>query len=182
MTERVIMAGFGGQGLLFMGRLFAQLMMERSLQVTWFPSYGAEVRGGTCNCNVIVSSDEIFSPVVERATALIIMNEPSYKRFSPRLLPDGLMVLNTTMVASVDPGRDSRVVPIPATDLAFQLGNVRVANMIMMGAYNQLRRFVPPDELLQGVKATLTGAKAKLFDINKRAVECGARYVASRTA
>ena len=174
MTERVIMAGFGGQGLLFMGKLLAEMMMEKDFHVTWFPSYGAEVRGGTCNCHVIVSDEEIFSPVVERATTLGIMNEPSYTRFAPRLEPNGLLLLNTTMVPSVDAKSDPRIFPIPVTDLAAELGNVRVANMIMMGAYNRLRSLMTPEELLRGVKAALTGSKAKLFDLNRRAAECGA--------
>lgn len=177
MTEQVIMAGFGGQGLLFMGRLLAQMMMEKNFQVTWFPSYGAEVRGGTCNCHVIVSDEEIFSPIVERATTLCIMNEPSYYRFAPRLVPDGILLLNTTMVPSVDPASDARIVPVPATDLAAELGNVRVANMVMIGVYNTLRKLVTPEELLEGVRGALSGSKSGLFEINRRAIQCGIDYV-----
>jgi len=179
MTERVIMAGFGGQGLLLMGKLLSQIMMEKDYHVTWFPSYGAEVRGGTCNCQVVVSSEEIFSPLVDEATTLIIMNEPSYMRFSPRLAPDGMMLLNTTMIPTVDPKSDERIIGVPATEIAADLGSLKAANMVMIGAYNRIRQFASTQELLDVVKTYLTGRKAALFDINKRAVESGSEFVSS---
>ena len=100
MNHRIIFAGSGGQGLLTVGKLLAQCSMEEGRHVTCFPSYGSEVRGGTSHCHVIVSDEEIYSPLVEDATALMIMNQPSLERFGPQLIRPGLLVLNTSMAAS----------------------------------------------------------------------------------
>jgi len=159
MLEKVIMAGFGGQGLLFMGKLFAQIMMEQGKHVTYFPSYGAEVRGGTANCHVIASDDEIYSPVIEAATTLVILNGPSYARFAPRLERDGLMLLNTSIIA--------------ATDEANALGDLRVANMVMMGAYAEARKFVPIDVVTTALADMLAQKRPEMVEINTAAINRG---------
>lgn len=175
MLEKAIMAGFGGQGLMFMGKLVVQTMMIEGENVTYFPSYGAEVRGGTAHCHTIVSSDEIYSPVVEEATTLVIMNRPSLEKFAPRLLPGGIMLLNSSMV-TLPEGMDvqGRVYEIPATQAASELGDVRVGNMIMMGAYNHFRKLVPVETLFARLAEALPGRKAQMLDLNKAAIVKGA--------
>jgi len=167
------MAGFGGQGILFMGKLLAQLMMEQGKQITYFPSYGAEVRGGTANCHVIISDDDIHSPVADTATTLIIMNAPSYERFAPLLEDDGLMILNTSMVQKHQPVERGTIIEIPATDEANALGNVRIANMLMLGAYLERRKILPMDVLIDYLPSLLGARKAQLLEINVAALRRG---------
>lgn len=173
MLEKVIMAGFGGQGLLFMGKLVAQIMMDQDNHVTYFPSYGAEVRGGTANCHVIISDDAIYSPVIEAASTLVIMNGPSYERFAPRLEPDGLLLLNTSIATDCEPIDSGTIIEIPATDEANALGDPRVANMVMMGAYVEARDLVPIDVVLDELAKVLAKKKPEMLTVNKAAIDRG---------
>ena len=177
MLERAIMAGFGGQGLMFMGKLTAKIMMDEGLYVTYFPSYGAEVRGGTAHCHVTVSSDEIASPMVEEADTIIVMNQPSYEKFKGRLSPNGLALLNSSLVDPADPPPADRILEVPATQIASDLGTVRVANMVMMGAYNAVREFVPVDTLVAAMHDAFGERKSAVWNINSRAVETGRECV-----
>jgi 2-oxoglutarate ferredoxin oxidoreductase subunit gamma len=165
------MAGFGGQGLMFIGKLLAQAGMEESFNVTYFPSYGAEVRGGTANCHVVLSTDEISSPTVETADSLLVMNEPSLDKFETMLSADGLLVANSTMI-----GRKSarRCVFVPASQLASDLGDVRVANLVMLGAYQRLKEILSEESLLGCLRRSLEG-KGNLYELNRRAFEEGAK-------
>ena len=132
--ERIIMSGSGGQGLMFIGKLFAQMAMDAAPHVTFMPSYGAEVRGGTSHCRIILSDEEIASPVVEIADTLLVMNQPSLDRFLPVLREGGLLVCNTTLVPP--PNRaDIEVAEVEATAWALGMGDTRVANVMMLGAY-----------------------------------------------
>ncbi len=167
------MAGFGGQGLMFLGKLTVQTMMDEGMHVTYFPSYGAEVRGGTANCHVIVSSDEIASPVVEMADTLVVMNQPSYERFKTRLSPDGALLANVSLIELTDPPPAEYILEIPATRIATDLGDVRCANMTMMGAYNQMRSFVPIEKLIEQMKRAFGEGKSAIWDLNAKALEVG---------
>jgi 2-oxoglutarate ferredoxin oxidoreductase subunit gamma len=178
MTERVIMAGHGGQGLMLIGKLLSHVVMREGKHVTFLPTYGTEVRGGTANCHVVISTDEIFSPVVEVADSLLIMNQPSYDKFKGSLKPGGTLLINSSLVRPEGSVNGARLVAIPATECAAELGNVRVANMVMAGAYNALKKLVQVQSLLAELQATLTGKKAGLFEVNKQALERGARYCA----
>ncbi|NOZ22987.1 MAG: 2-oxoacid:ferredoxin oxidoreductase subunit gamma [Planctomycetes bacterium] len=171
MTERIIMAGFGGQGLMLLGKLLAQVAMQEGKHATFFPSYGTEVRGGTANCHVVISDDEIFSPVVEDADALIIMNQASCKRFEDRLKPDGWIVYNSSMVEPHNSNGHS--LGIPATQTAVELGSIKVGNMVMVGAYNAMKHIVSPDGIIEYLKRSLTGRKAPLVEINEKALARG---------
>ena len=174
MVEKVIMAGFGGQGLLFMGKLVAQISMDNGRHVTYFPSYGAEVRGGTANCHVVISDDEIHCPIVEHASSLVIMNTPSYSHFAPRLDPHGLMLLNTSIVQGYNRSDcKGQLVEIAATDEANAIGNPRVGNMIMMGAYVEARKLMSMDEVVDGLKRALSSKKPEMLEINLAAVTRG---------
>ena len=177
MLERLIAAGYGGQGLMFTGKLIAWAMMNRGFQVTYIPSYGAEVRGGTANCHVVVSSERIHSPIVEEADSLLIMNEPSLARYADTLAKGGRIFLNTSMVAADKVPAGRTVVAVPATEIASSLGDVRVANMVMLGAYNAVKELLSL-EALRGAVENATGSKGRaMLDTNFAAVERGAAAV-----
>ena len=180
MLEKMIMAGFGGQGLLFMGKLVAQIMMEQGRHVTYFPSYGAEVRGGTANCHVIISDDEIHSPVAEHASTLIIMNAPSYGKYAPRLDPDGLMLLNTSVVHEHNEPCPGKVIGIAATDEANALGSVKVGNMVLLGAYLEARKLFPIELVIKHLSRTLAAKKPEMFEVNVKALERGREIMRER--
>ncbi|MFH1406825.1 MAG: 2-oxoacid:acceptor oxidoreductase family protein, partial [Candidatus Omnitrophota bacterium] len=135
MLEKVIFSGFGGQGVLFMGKLLASSCMNDGLHVTWMPSYGAEVRGGTAHSMVVVSDDAIASPAIFNPTSVIAMNEPSLLKFEQKIMPGGLLVLNTSLISRFPSRKDIEVLEIPATDTADKLGSTKVANMVCLGAY-----------------------------------------------
>ena len=174
MEERLIIAGFGGQGILFSGKLWAELMVAKGHNVTYFPSYGAEVRGGTCNCHVIISDDEIASPTIEEATSLIVLNQPSLTRFAPRLQGDGVAIVNSSLADPDTLTDHDHVFALPATDIAGELGNARVANVVVMGAYNAARHLASFEELEDFLKRDLeTRKKLDLLDVNLQALRAG---------
>jgi 2-oxoglutarate ferredoxin oxidoreductase subunit gamma len=173
VLEKVIIAGFGGQGILFLGKVLAQAMMREGRNVTFFPSYGPEVRGGRANCHVTISTGEIFSPAVTRADSVLAMSQLAWDYFAPRLRPGGLAVLNASMVAAPS-ASSARVLAVPATDIATDLGDVRAANMVLLGAYIRVRELLPVPALAEHLHAVLGSRKADLFELNRRAIEQGA--------
>ncbi len=179
MTEKVILAGFGGQGMMLLGKLLAQAAMTDGKQVTYFPSYGTEVRGGTAVYYLIISNEEIFSPLIEDADTLIVMNQPSYQKFKGMLRPGGLLLLNATMIKLNDPP-DARIYKIPATEIASKLGNVLVSNIVMLGAYLAIEKLFSANHILDQLHAMLKGKKGNLFDINKQALENGVQAIKSQ--
>jgi 2-oxoglutarate ferredoxin oxidoreductase subunit gamma len=172
MIERAILAGWGGQGMMMMGKLLAWAAMQEGLEVTYFPSYGAEVRGGTAHCHVVLSSEPIHSPIVETADTLVLMNQESYEKFRRQLRPDGLLLLDASLIEDHE-GNAPHVLRIPASAAANELGSVRVANTVMLGAYNAVRRFTPAERMLEAVDHALAGPKAALREINHRAYRRG---------
>jgi len=170
----VIVAGFGGQGVIFLGKLLAQAAMEQGKNVTYFPAYGPEVRGGRANCHVVVSTEEIFSPVVARPNSLLVMNQPSWDYFGPRLDGKGLAVVNSSMVKVPALEGSRRLLLVPATEIATELGEIRAANMVMLGAYNRVRDLLPLEALLESLRLVLGERKAGLYEVNARALRKGA--------
>ena len=158
--ERIMIAGAGGQGIIFLGKLLANAALDAIPHVTYFPAYGIEVRGGAANCQVILSSDEISSPVADQVDALIVMNQESLDKFIGRIAPKGLAVVNSSL-CMIDPA-PGRVL-VPATAKADQLGDARMANMIMLGAF--LARH--PVLTVADIEATLRN----LLDDNPGAIE-----------
>jgi len=177
MLEEVIIAGFGGQGLMLMGRLLAYAGMLEGEKVAWMPSYGPEMRGGTANCTVIISSEEIASPVVHHPKCGIAMNGPSLDKFEDNIQKDGLILVNTSLVKREVSRNDVAVVRVPANDIANKLGNLRVANMVVLGAYVKKSGVVKMETIFKVLEKTLTGPKQKLIDINKEALKRGAELV-----
>lgn len=135
MEQQVIIAGFGGQGVMLIGKILAYAGMKEHKEVSWLPSYGPEMRGGTSNCTVVVSEEPVGSPLVYRPLAVIAMNEPSLAKFEASVKPGGLLIVNTCLVRREASRRDIRVLRVPANDMAVAAGNVRAANMVVLGAY-----------------------------------------------
>jgi 2-oxoglutarate ferredoxin oxidoreductase subunit gamma len=167
------MAGFGGQGLMFIGKLLAFSSMKAGLHVSWIPSYGPEMRGGTANCTVVISDEPIASPVIRKPESLLIMNNPSLEAFEPRLQSGGLLLINSNLVTRAIERTDVKVVRIPADDIALEVGEKKSANMVMLGAYLARMEIVGSEEIAEGCKE-LFGAKAgQLMDVNMRAFNEG---------
>lgn len=175
--EEIVCAGFGGQGIMFLGKLLAQAAMTEGLQVTYLPSYGAEVRGGTAHCNVIISSEEIASPVIGAPTSGIVMNHPSLVKFEPKLRPGGLLVVNSSLALESPRRGDIQVMEVPATEIADSLGNIQVANMIALGCYLRGRAVVPLSTVTDCLKEVLPGRKEALLSINEEALRRGAEFL-----
>jgi len=171
----VIMAGFGGQGLMFIGKLLAYSAMKAGKHVTWIPSYGPEMRGGTANCTVVISGEEIGSPVITLPQALIIMNNPSLEAFEPRLQTQGLLVLNSSLITRQLRREDVKAIAVPANDIAVEIGEKRTANMVMLGAYVARTEVVSKESILEGLKEFF-GKKIQFLDVNTKAFEKGMEY------
>ncbi len=182
MDEQMVFSGFGGQGLMTLGKLTAELLMQDH-EVTYFPSYGTEVRGGTAYCQVCVSDGPIASPVVETASVLLVMNQMSYDRFAPLVAEDGLVLTNASMVAPDGAHGAARLAAVPASDLANEMGNVRVANMVMLGALNALKDLAPEKAIAALLERKLgtDPDKRALIDLNRQALKVGAAHAAKAT-
>jgi 2-oxoglutarate ferredoxin oxidoreductase subunit gamma len=173
--EDVVMSGFGGQGLMFIGKLLAYSAMKEDRHVTWIPSYGPEMRGGTANCTVVVSSEEIGSPLIPHPCAVIVMNNPSLETFEPKLRSNGLLLLSSSLVNTRSVRKDVRVVVIPASEIAKSVGAEGSANMVMLGAYVTITKIVSKESIMEGLKE-LFGNKIGLFEANVRAFEEGMKF------
>lgn len=171
--EDIVMAGFGGQGLLAIGKILAKAAMEDGLEVTWLPSYGPEMRGGTCNCIVIIDKEPIGSPIVQKMHSAIVMNKQSIDKFEPAVVPGGLMVVNTSLIDRKVLRDDVRAVYIPATELAEKEGTSRAANIVMLGAYVGVTGVVKPETVEHAIEATFEGKRGNVGEVNLRAFRKG---------
>jgi len=177
ISEKVIIAGFGGQGVMLMGQLLSYTATAKEMNTLWFPSYGPETRGGTANCSVTISETSVNSPVISTPDSIIIMNKPSLDKFQPKLRSGGHLFLNTSLVKDVVLREDVNVHNIPVNDIAMELGNLQVANMVMLGAYLEITKVFDPESVLEVLKKKFTGKKAKFIGINKKALEAGKQAV-----
>lgn len=172
MTERIIIAGSGGQGVMLLGKVIAESAMREDKFVTWLPSYGAEVRGGTAHCMVVISEGSIGSPYVGKADSLIVMNEPSLNKFLRRLKRGGLLLLNSSL--SRPPGiKGVRVRALPFTEAALELGNIKVANMVALGAYLSRKGLIQEETALKVIEDMAPENKKALISVNKEAFKKG---------
>lgn len=172
MQEEIICAGFGGQGIMFLGKLVAFGAMNRGFNVTWMPSYGAEVRGGTAHSMVVISDDEIASPIVSLCDTAVVMNHPSYDKFLSRIRPEGMLILNSSLAKAESGRKDITIFKIPMTEIAHRLGNVRVANMIALGTYMKKKKLFSKDIIAEGIRQAFPDNK-ELVGLNIRALEEG---------
>ena len=177
-NEKIICAGFGGQGIMSLGQLLAYAGMLEDMHVSWVPSYGPEMRGGTANCHVMVSDTPIGSPLVSHdATALIVMNLPSLVKFEADLRAGGHLLINCSLIGQEAERKDIHAHYVRANDIAAELGNVRVANMVMLGAYLELTHLVRVDTVAEAFKKVFGEKKAPLIPLNLKALGRGAEAV-----
>jgi len=176
----VIMSGFGGQGVLVIGNLLAYAAMKEGKQVTYLPTYGVEMRGGTASCTIVISSKGIGSPIVERPHSAIVMNLPSLVKYEPRLLPKGLLMFNSSLIDSRETTRqDIELLPVPVNEIAIGNGSPKLANMIALGAFNEKLKLVQMISLYESFEKVLDERYHPLIPSNIKAIQIGAEYVHS---
>ncbi|MBS3779343.1 MAG: 2-oxoacid:acceptor oxidoreductase family protein [Desulfovermiculus sp.] len=181
MYQDVIIAGFGGQGVLLIGNVLARAAMQAGQNVTYMPVYGVEMRGGTANCTVVVADEEIGSPVIHSPLSLIVMNQPSLVKFLPRLRPHGVLVVNSSLVdMSLIQDQGIVVAAVPANDIADELGTTKMANIVALGAWVEATGALPLQNVRQVVADMFAGKGAKLVQANDQALTRGSEWVASR--
>ncbi|HEY49268.1 MAG TPA: 2-oxoacid:ferredoxin oxidoreductase subunit gamma [Dehalococcoidia bacterium] len=175
MLIKTVFAGFGGQGVLSMGLNLAQAAMLEGKNVTYLPSYGAEVRGGTANCTVAISDEEIASPVASAPEYVVAMNKPSLVRFQNQLESGGILFVNSSLIEADISRGDINLVEVPANDIAKKLGSPKSANMVMLGAFTRKSNLVSLSTLIEALEDTLK-KKKKVLEVNKKALEAGYSY------
>jgi 2-oxoglutarate ferredoxin oxidoreductase subunit gamma len=175
---RMIIAGFGGQGIVAAGKILATACIYEGKNVTAMISYGAEMRGGTANCVLVIGDQEIASPMVEKVDVAIIMNQPSLSKFGKDVVKGGLLLLNTSLLEDISPRTDVEVVGIKATDAAQNLGNVKAANIVALGAFVKKTGLLKMESLAKAIENVFGGKAGKLVPLNIKAMEAGAALVA----
>lgn len=178
MLQEIILAGFGGQGVMSMGQLLAYAGLVEDKQVSWIPSYGPEMRGGTANCSVTLSDFPISSPVISEPNTLIVLNRPSLEKFEKSLRFGGLLLMNSSLIDTPPQRQDIQVIKIPSDDLANErFGNTRAANMIILGAYLELTHAVSLGSVEKALKKVLPEYRHNLIPMNRDALELGVSVV-----
>lgn len=178
MLTEMIFSGFGGQGVLSMGKLLAYAAMKEGKEVSWMPSYGPEMRGGTANCMVNVSDEPISSPVVTAYDVVVVLNQPSLTKFEPKVKKDGILIWESSTIKHGPTRGDINIYPLPAIDKASsELKNVKVMNMLVLGALVKINDIVKKDSLLLALKETLPARHHKLIPLNEQAIQLGMSLV-----
>jgi 2-oxoglutarate ferredoxin oxidoreductase subunit gamma len=176
MIQKAILAGFGGQGILMMGVTLANAAMREDKHVTYLPTYGAEVRGGTANCTVSVGDEEIASPIASSPEYLVAMNAPSLNKFQSILRKGGHCLVNTSLVHEKSIRKDVHVHEIAASEMAEEMGDIRAANMVMLGSFLKISGMVKPETVLEIVEETFRQKNPKALERNKQALWAGYRH------
>jgi 2-oxoglutarate ferredoxin oxidoreductase subunit gamma len=182
MQEEMIFSGFGGQGALFAGMVLAYAGMDCGKNVTWIPSYGPEMRGGTANVTVIISDEEIGSPVVRHPSATVVLNNPSMEKYEPLVKEGGILVYNASIISSRPSRSDIHYVPVPANDVASELGNLKMANMVALGALVAVTGILPLEMVAKALSDHLPKSRHKMLESNLIALERGAQLAETVTA
>ncbi len=177
MLIKTIFSGFGGQGVLSTGQTLAKAALQEGKFVTFLPSYGAEVRGGTANCTVTISDEEIASPIASEPEFVVALNQPSFFRFQNLLQSGGFLLYNSSLVEASNIRGDIETLGVPITELAANIGNVKVANMVMLGSFIRISNLISFDRLIKNLPEILGAEKARLLNINKQAFQLGFDYV-----
>lgn len=180
MQTEIIIAGFGGQGVLFAGQLLAYAAMDEGREVTWIPSYGPEMRGGTANCTVVIADEEIGSPLVRYPKAVIAMNLPSLGKYEPQVAPGGVMVVNSSIINRAPTRTDIKAVMVPGNEIAEGLGDRRMTNMVLLGALLSNLPVLSLDALERALKGHLPARHQRLLPMNLQAIAQGASYIAEK--
>lgn len=177
MKKEIILAGFGGQGVMSIGKNLVEAAVEEDMEASWVPSYGPEMRGGTANCTVIISDERIGAPLVENPTEIIVMNRPSLAKFENSVVPGGTVFINSSIVPDKVSRADVKAVYVPCDDIAKEIGNAKVANMVMLGAYVAATGVLKKETIEHMITEMFTGRKAKLVPLNMEALERGMQCV-----
>lgn len=173
MSKEIIMAGFGGQGVMLMGQILTYAGMLEDKNVSWMPSYGPEMRGGTANCTVIISDEQVGSPLVTHPSILIAMNLPSLDKFEPLVKSGGVIIYNSSLIERKVERDDVTVLPIPANEAATELGSARIANMVMLGALLAQEELVSMESILNALRKALPEHRHNLLPLNEQALAKG---------
>lgn len=176
IDEKIICAGFGGQGVMLMGQLLAYAANECNLNTLWYPSYGPETRGGTANCSVTISENLVNSPVISKADTVIVMNKPSLDKFEVKVKPNGRLFINSSLVEQKSNRNDIEVFYIPVNEIAGKLGNFKVANMVMIGAYLAKTNLFDDELIIKMLQKIFGESKAHLISLNHEALKAGREY------
>ena len=179
MQESFLFAGFGGQGVMFVGQLLAYAAMDEGLEVTWIPSYGPEMRGGTAHCFVVISDHPIGSPIVSRPKCAVAFNNPSFEKYDPLVAPGGLLASNSSLISASTLRTDITFAPIPASGIADELGSLKIANLVMLGGVLAAYPVLSLDALKQALDEHIPAHHRDLLELNFAAVDRGAAFVTS---
>ncbi|MDD2586273.1 MAG: 2-oxoacid:acceptor oxidoreductase family protein [Syntrophomonadaceae bacterium] len=174
--KQVLFAGFGGQGVLAMGKFLSHAALNTGKNVAWVPSYGAEMRGGTANCLVTIADEEISSPLTENPTMAVIMNRPSLDKFEDKIKKNGTLVVNSSLVNRLPERDDLKILEMPVNEIAEKLGNTRGANMILLGAYMEKTGVVDVEDALKYFDVIFADKKERIKQLNREAFMTGVQY------
>lgn len=174
--HQLLFAGFGGQGVMLMGKILTYAGMKEEKQVMFIPSYGSEMRGGTANCSVVLSEEEIDAPVVSQPTVLVALNTPSFDKFENKVAPGGIIVLNSSIVKREPEREDIKVIKVPLNDIAKELGNDKILNMVALGTVIAATECVEPSAIIASLKETLPAHRQDLLPLNQQAIEAGMKF------
>ena len=177
MTEEAIFAGFGGQGVLSMGMMLAYSGMIENKEVCWMPSYGPEMRGGTANCITIISDDKISSPIVSTYDTVVALNQPSVDKFEAKVKPGGNIIYDSTNILNPPTREDINIYAVPGSDEALKLNNMKVLNLIILGAFIKARKTVAPETVIKALYEVLPERHHKLIPLNTKAFEVGMSFI-----
>ncbi|MGD9641329.1 MAG: 2-oxoacid:acceptor oxidoreductase family protein [Elusimicrobiales bacterium] len=176
MYQGIKISGFGGQGVISAGYLLAQAGMMEGKEVSFFPAYGAEMRGGTANCSVVVATDQVSTPIVTTPDTAIVLNEPSLAKFESTVKPGGLLIVNSSLILSKPTRTDIKVLYVPCNEIANELGNAKVMNMVVMGAFAAATGAVSVDAIAKALPKVYKKLKPEVIELNVQALKRGAEY------
>lgn len=179
MQEEFLFAGFGGQGVMFAGQLLAYAAMEEGKEVTWIPSYGPEMRGGTAHCFVVISDRPIGSPIVRHPKVAIVFNNPSFEKYEPLVAPGGVLTVNASLVTHKTSRTDITALEVPASDIADEFGNLRIANLVLLGAALTVRPVLTLDAIKRALHNHIPEHRRDTLQVNYQALERGVEFAAA---
>jgi len=178
MYQGIKISGFGGQGVISAGYLLAQAGMMEGKEVSFFPAYGAEMRGGTANCSVVVASEEVSTPIVSAPDTAIVLNEPSLAKFEPSVKPGGLLIINSSLVNSKATRKDIKVMYVPCNEIAGEIGNPKAMNMVALGAFSAATGAMTIDAIAKAMPKVYKKLKPEVIELNVKALRRGAEFKA----
>jgi len=177
MTEEIIIAGFGGQGVLSMGQILCYSGVMQNKEVTWFPSYGPEMRGGTANCTAIISDDKISSPIVNTYDTAIVLNQPSLDKFEASVKPGGLLIYDSNGIIRHPSRKDITICKMNASDEAVKMNNTKIMNMIVLGGFLKMKPIIDMENVIKGLSKVLPERYHKLIPLNEEAIRRGMEII-----